>query len=247
MKLPKEIFGLAFLICFLTRLCSAADRIPDDFETQSRWNLKQIALAFHNYHERHGHLPEAASRDRDGNPLLSWRVQLLPFLGDEAKQLHGEFNLDEPWDSLHNRRLVGRMPDVYSSPMKAPLPPGQTCYMVVRGGNTLFPFYVKDRNDIRTRSFADIYQGLPNIILVVEADLDVAVPWSKPIDLHLNRKDPFKDLGHLRDGGFLCCWGSGEISRVPNSLQRDRKDRNKFLTGLFEINGRGLAYYLELD
>ncbi|MHC4875436.1 MAG: DUF1559 family PulG-like putative transporter [Planctomycetota bacterium] len=183
MQLSKEILGSAILICLLTEVCRTADRIPDELETQSRWNLKQIGLAFHNYHERHGHLPEAASRDRDGNPLLSWRVQLLPYLGDEAERLHGEFNLDEPWDSPHNRQLVGRMPDVYSSPMKAPLPHGQTCYMVVRGDNTLFPFYVKDRNDFRTRSFADIYQGLPNIILAVEVDHDVAVPWSKPIDL----------------------------------------------------------------
>ena len=37
-------------------------------------NLKQIGLAFSNYQEAHGCLPPAAITDRNGRPLLSWRV-----------------------------------------------------------------------------------------------------------------------------------------------------------------------------
>ena len=37
----------------------------------SRKNLQQIALAFHNFHEEHGHLPGYANVDNDGKPLLS--------------------------------------------------------------------------------------------------------------------------------------------------------------------------------
>jgi hypothetical protein len=67
-------------------------------------NLKQIGLAFHNYHESNGSLPPAAITDRNGKPLLSWRVAILPYL--ESSPLHSKFHLDEAWDSLHNLSLL---------------------------------------------------------------------------------------------------------------------------------------------
>jgi len=48
---------------------------------QCKNNLKQIGLALHNYHDAFGCFPPVASTDAQGNPLLSWRVALLPYLG----------------------------------------------------------------------------------------------------------------------------------------------------------------------
>lgn len=70
-------------------------------------NLQQIALAFHSYHDAYRHLP-ADIVDKQGKPLLSWRVALLPFL--EEDRLYREFHLDEPWDSAHNLKLVSQIP-----------------------------------------------------------------------------------------------------------------------------------------
>ncbi len=64
-------------------------------------NLKQIALAMHNYIAVNTKFPRAAGWSENGKPLLSWRVAILPYLGYEA--LYNKFNLDEPWDSVHNR------------------------------------------------------------------------------------------------------------------------------------------------
>ena len=75
--------------------------------------LKQIGVALHAYHEAHGRLPAARVEGKDGRPLHSWRVELLPFLGEDEKKLHAEFKLDEPWDSPHNKKLLARMPQVY--------------------------------------------------------------------------------------------------------------------------------------
>ena len=47
-------------------------------------NLKQIGLAMHNYHERHGASPRPAIYDANGKPLLSWRVLILPYLEQAA-------------------------------------------------------------------------------------------------------------------------------------------------------------------
>src|SRR5262249_21734482 len=68
---------------------------------QSTNNLKQIALAMHSYHDTMGRFPPAIVRDKEGKPLYSWRVLLLPYL--EQQNLYNQFKLDEPWDSEHNR------------------------------------------------------------------------------------------------------------------------------------------------
>src|SRR5262245_3382414 len=43
-------------------------------------NLKQIALALHNYDATYGSLPPAYIADASGKPMHSWRVLILPFL-----------------------------------------------------------------------------------------------------------------------------------------------------------------------
>src|SRR5207249_2796575 len=76
--------------------------------TVSQNNLKQIGLAMHNYHDTYRHFPPQALTDKNGKPLLSWRVAVLPFI--EQDNLYRQFKLDEPWDSEHNRKLLERMP-----------------------------------------------------------------------------------------------------------------------------------------
>jgi RNA polymerase sigma factor (sigma-70 family) len=82
-------------------------------------NLKRIGLALHNYHAAEGHFPPATTTGRDGQPLLSWRVAILPYLQDydgrSQDDLFKAFHLDEPWDSPHNKALLERMPAVFAS------------------------------------------------------------------------------------------------------------------------------------
>ena len=78
-------------------------------------NLKQIGLAFHNYVRTNDSFPAMATYGPDGLPTLSWRVALLPYLGEEA--LYRQFRQDEPWDSPHNKALAARMPAVFETPV----------------------------------------------------------------------------------------------------------------------------------
>src|SRR5207253_5726964 len=96
-------------------------------------NLKQIAIAFHNYASAHrDHFPAAAIYSKDGKPLLSWRVALLPYL--EQDNLYKQFKLDEPWDSEHNKKLIARMPKVFaSSPDPKLTAAGKTTFVVPVG------------------------------------------------------------------------------------------------------------------
>ncbi len=95
-------------------LLPAVENARESARLNSHMNdMKQIALAMHNYHSTFGTFPaSAAICDKDGKPLLSWRVAILPFI--EQKALFDKFHLDEPWDSEHNLKLAKEvLPGVY--------------------------------------------------------------------------------------------------------------------------------------
>ncbi len=94
-------------------------------------DLGQIGLAFYEYQRVRGHLPAPALADRDGRPLLSWRVAILPELGYAS--LYARFHLDEPWDSPHNRALLREMPTEFACPGGPGPRAGRTGYLVVVG------------------------------------------------------------------------------------------------------------------
>ena len=75
-------------------------------------NLKQIGLAIHNYHDNLGAFPSRAFTSKDGKPLLSWRVAILPFI--EEGPLYEQFKLDEPWDKGKTTRSYWRRCPRYS-------------------------------------------------------------------------------------------------------------------------------------
>ena len=64
-----------------------------------------------NYESLWGAFPPRVHRDREGRPLLSWRVLILPYM--EQNELFSRFHLDEPWDSPHNRTLIDPIPPTY--------------------------------------------------------------------------------------------------------------------------------------
>jgi len=80
-------------------------------------NLKLIGTAIQKYSETNGWtLPPAILFDaEDGRALHSWRVLILPYLGEEEKALYEQIRLDEPWDSEWNARFHNRMPEVFES------------------------------------------------------------------------------------------------------------------------------------
>ena len=94
-------------------------------------NLKQIALAMHNFHAGNNAFPRPAILDEKGKPLLSWRVAILPYIDQQA--LYDKFKLDEPWDSPHNKALLKEMPAIYRCPIRTKAEPFTTTYRVMVG------------------------------------------------------------------------------------------------------------------
>jgi hypothetical protein len=176
--------------------------------TYSVNNLKQLVIALHSYEQVYGRLPPAVITAKDGKPLYSWRVAILPFVEEDA--LHRQFNLDEPWDSPHNIKLLEKMPPVFT-PIRGPMKePGKTYYQTFVGNGAAFD----PPKAIRLPHFND---GTSNTFLVVEAG--EAVPWTKPVDLSYDPKQPLPKLGGLFPNGFHAAFADGSVFFVPQGLK----------------------------
>jgi hypothetical protein len=189
-------------------------------------NLKQIGLAFHNFCDVHGKLPQAAAfRTRDGRPGLSWRVALLPYLNEDA--LYRRFRLDEPWDSPSNKPLVAQIPRVYLMPGQAA--DGSTYYQVFVGKSTLFEVpagppppagFGGGTNPLTGIRFpVDVPDGTSNTLLV--ATSRSPVPWTRPDDLAFELGALLPPLGGHQPGGFQVCMADGSFRWVPQNTPQE--------------------------
>jgi hypothetical protein len=183
-------------------------------------DLKQIALAMHNYHDANKSFPPSATVDKDGKPLLSWRVHILPYL--DQNELYKKFKLDEPWDGENNRKLIDQMPDQYlgfGSSMKE----GKTTILGIAGAGTLFP---KPGQTVRIN---DIKDGTSNTIMCRAAPTAQAVVWTKPDDLSIADAALLSKVGAEYILSAFCD-GSVQTLPLPSSL--------KGLLPYITINGR---------
>jgi hypothetical protein len=155
----------------------------------------------HNY-SSHGSLPPHAIYSKDGKPLLSWRVLLLPYI--EQSDLYEQFHLDEPWDSPHNVQFLPRMPKVFTPFKGRPTrEPHTTFYQVFVGKGAAF----EGRKGLCLE--ADFPDGTSNTFLIVEAGM--AVPWTKPEDLPYDAGKPLPRLGGLFKDTFRAALADGSV------------------------------------
>jgi hypothetical protein len=166
-------------------------------------------LALHNYADAHKSFPAHASYDAEGKPLLSWRVHILPFIG--KGELYKEFHRDEPWDSPHNKQLIARMPEVYRNPNLL-ADDGTTNYLAIVGEECIF------NGTADGMRLANITDGTSKTIMLVEADLDEAVIWTKPDDLAYNADNPAAGFGRLRPTGALVAIADGSVRFISEDI-----------------------------
>lgn len=190
---------LAALVCSCTSVLYLAVQKAREAARGStcKGRIFQRAIALRNYESCHNALPPAYLCDESGNPTLSWRVLILPYL--ESNTLYQRFDLAEPWDGPNNRPLLnGVGGHLYACPSD---PDAMRCrstsYVAVVGPNTLWP---GDRPYRLEHHGKD--KDLKNKILLVEIPYS-NIPWTKPLDISVEEalslfsaKNGFKNSRH---------------------------------------------------
>jgi hypothetical protein len=183
-------------------------------------SMKQLVLAMLNYQEDHKSLPPAATWGKEGQPLLSWRVLILPYLEEES--LYHKFRLNEPWDSPHNLRLLPLMPRLYANPSTYRPGTHRTHYQAFVGKGAAF----EGKQGLRLPE--DFSDGPSHTILIAEAA--EAIPWTKPEDLPYDPAGPLPALGSLSPDFFQVATADGAVLRLGRNVSertlRDAITRN---------------------
>ncbi len=183
--------------------------------SSDRDHLMSIGIAMHNFHHSYGSFPPSASYV-DGQPLLSWRVYLLPYL--DQMPLYERFHLDEAWDSPHNMSLLSLMPDVYESSNSELNRQGMTRMLVPVADEAAF------HGELGV-PILDLTDGTSNTLLVAMVPAEHAVPWTKPADWEV---DFNTDLhAWLFEGQEIvsALFGDGSVHRLETSLTPENLTR----------------------
>lgn len=177
---------------------------------QSTNNMKQLGLAMHNYHSTYKEFPSAVMTSDAGNRKYSWRVALLPFLGEKA--LYDTYKFSQPWDSPDNLKVLKQMPNVFRHPNEDA---GVTTssYYALTGENTGLG------NGERAVKIRDMIDGTSNTALLFDAKR--AIPWTKPQDIKYSPDEDVPALGGYESGGFNALLSDGAVRFISKSIDEN--------------------------
>jgi prepilin-type processing-associated H-X9-DG protein len=189
-------------------------------------NLKQIALALHNYADKYGCLPPAYTVDEAGKPLHSWRTLLLPFL--EQKALYDQIDLTKPWDDPVNRQVRETVLRMYECPSNSRHESlmTHTTYLAVVAPNGCFKAtgprvlpVITDRRDLT--------------LMVIEVGEKHAVHWMSPNDateeMIVNRE---ADADFSHPGGSMAAFVDGSVRYLHATIP------GEVLKAMISIDGK---------
>ncbi len=206
----------------MVSLSGANAKLPAGFtKVWTRINrLKQIGSALQDYFNTHQSFPPTEHQKqafgKSGTPYLSWRVHLLPNLGQD--ELYKQFHLDEPWDSEHNIKLLDQIPDAFQTADETT----KTTLLAVVGEGTAY----EGQAGLR---ITDIKDGLSKTAIAVDAGPGKAVPWTKPADLPFDKLDPIRTFGTSDFGDvFLALMADGSVNAIAYDNEPEQL-RNLFL------------------
>lgn len=169
-------------------------KMQKEMETHDLWSqkLQQIVSGWVNFESAYRKFPgmtlsRPEQMDSTGRPLLSWRVHILPFIGEST--LHQKFHLDEPWDSKHNRPLLKKMPALFRAPGALPNV-YKTRVQTFEGSKTFL-------EPGKSFGFSAVRDGTRSTIALVATGEDKSVFWTKPEDITFVPTDVLGSLGEI--------------------------------------------------
>ncbi|QDT11461.1 DUF1559 domain-containing protein [Stieleria marina] len=185
----------------------------DSRRKQSAENLRKIADALQKFHSDKGYFPASAVKTKSGVSTLSWRVELLPYLG--YADLYKKFDPTRPWNYEPNQTLLQYIPDEFISPERYDV---KTNYQLPVASTFMF-----EKGKARKRHDVDQEDGSENTIMLLEVNDNLAVEWTKPADYTPSNGINVKnDLGALRGDGTFAVWANGWTVLLANGLSNQQ-------------------------
>ena len=205
-----ELLVVVAVIALLIALLLPAVRSGGSAARRSQCvnNLKQIALALHNYELAYHVLPPAYTVDASGRPLHSWRTLILPYL--EREPLYRTIDLSRPWNDPANAKAFETPLVEFRCPEVAD-PPNTTTYLAVAGPDGCF-------RPGKSRRLAEITDAHGSTLMVIEVCKEHAVPWMAPVDADeslVMSLVPTAKLPH--SGGMNACCVDGSVKFLKAS------------------------------
>ncbi|MBN2291150.1 MAG: DUF1559 domain-containing protein [Pirellulales bacterium] len=139
-------------------------------------NMKQVGLAMHTFHGTNNRFPSYDDPKHPEWPPCSWRVQLLPHLGQDFT--YRQYDRNQAWDSPTNIVLEDVMSPQYRCPSNPTVGSTDTDYLTLVGPNGVF----MQKGSL---SLKDITDGSSNTIMLVESHKS-GIHWMEPKDLSIN-------------------------------------------------------------
>ena len=191
-------------------------------------NLKQIFLELQSYEAEYHTLPPAFIPDANGRPMHSWRVLLLPQLGETG--LYNQYNFNEPWDSPNNSQLALMMPAVYACPSDPDSRAlGETNYMVIVGQSTCFP----GANVMSSNRVSD---DPATTLLLVETPV-LGTSWMQPNDLSYDNMTFSINGGFGREPGSHHAEGANALMLDGSVRLLSNTTASDYVEGMATANG----------
>jgi hypothetical protein len=186
-------------------------------------NMHQIGMALHAYHNTFQSFPPAYVADAEGKPMHSWRVLVLPFLGDDRlRRAYEQYDFREPWTGPNNLQVASVIDAAAISPFHCPSSGNdhETNYVAVVGRETAWP----EANSVAILGIAD--QPAETIMLVEVTD--AGVHWMEPKDLTfdqalqgINTKATKVGIASKHPGGVCTLFSDGHMQFLPDETPPD--------------------------
>jgi len=252
---PKPVTGLEWLILLLVCVFVIALLLPGFQEVRENSrstacvnNLKQIALAIIAHEATYGQFPPVHTVNGSNEPLLSWRVSLLPRL--ERQNVFSIVAFDEAWNGPNNLVWSTVPIDVYCCPSDASAAP-TTTYFAVVGAQTAWPL-------TGVRRISDFTDGPEQTILLIE-DHGRGVNWAEPKDLSfaeavdlLSKPGKQSEIHRVHNGYFYeptvgrsVVFADGSAGIIHCPVDRGLAEALLTVSGGDKIDARALAKITE--
>ena len=160
--------------------------------------------------------------DADGQSKLSWRVHLLPLLGEA--ELHAKFKLDEDWDSEHNLELLEEIPEIFQSVEGS----SQSSFLGFGGEGMSMASGMLHKPD-------DLKDDADLTIMLMDVGDRLAVPWTQPIDLPSLDVEKLAEIADDTSGKIQVITVSGKKRTLQKRLSLEQLQAMLSIAGGEEV------------